>query len=111
MQEKPNDRPQAKTTGQPDVDPKIYAVVNGEKFPRPALETMFADSEAQGTDRGAERVVGGCACHPVIYCSCNKVRREATAVAPACACVGHTACSCVGNSSSGGYGCQCAPVH
>lgn len=103
-QDKPNDRPQAQTAGQLDVDPKLFAVVNGEKFPRPALETMFVDSGGVSTEQ-----VGGCSCNPVVYCSCNKVAK----VEPACSCVGHVSCSCDSHSSGGGvtYGCQCAPVH
>ena len=94
--DKPNDRPDANSGGQSDADPKIYVVVNGKQFPRPALETMFAEAKPGKAD-------SGCSCHPVVgvYCSCNKV----------CSCVGQT-CSCVGHSSGGvSYGCRCAPVH
>ena len=107
MKDQPNDRPQAQPAEQPDIEPKLFAVVDGEKFPRPALQTMFADSAGAG---GGTQVVGGCSCNPVVYCSCNKV--ASTTAVPTCSCVGHTACSCVGNSSGGSaYGCQCAPVH
>jgi hypothetical protein len=107
MQDKPNDRPQAQPADQPDMEPKLFAVVDGEKFPRPALETMFADSEGAGV--GAVTHTGGCSCNPVVYCACNKV--ASTKAVPTCNCVGHTTCSCVGDSGGAAYGCQCAPVH
>jgi len=100
MAEKPNDRPKTKIDKKDESEPKIYIIVDGQKFPRPGLETFFAEPEEGQTERDRQ----GCSCHPVVgaYCSCNKV----------CTCV--PVCSCVGHSSSstrGGYGCRCAPVH
>ena len=94
---KPSDRPDAKSSGQGDVDPRIYVVVKGKQFPRPALETMFAEAKPGVVNKG-------CSCDPVVgvYCQCNKV--AVPAAAPSCGCDSH---------SSGGvsYGCRCAPVH
>lgn len=100
MPNKPDDRPKTQPVAGPDVDPKIFVVINGTKFPRPALETYFAQP--------VEERPAGCSCHPVVgvYCQCNKV---CTCV-PVCGCVGHVSCSCDSHSSGGG-GCRCAPVH
>ncbi len=93
-QARPDDRPKP-AAGAADEDPRIFVVVDGRKFPRPALETFFA--------RPLEERPAGCSCHPVvgIYCKCNKVY------------VGAPACGCVGHTSGGGtrVGCRCAPVH
>ncbi|HPA20128.1 MAG TPA: hypothetical protein PLU30_20435 [Verrucomicrobiae bacterium] len=96
MSDKPDDRPRAETT---DLEPRIFVIVRGKKFPRPGLETFFAAPEASQPQ-------DGCSCHPVgaVICTCMKV----------CRCVGHTSCSCVSHRSSGGgygRGCRCAPVH
>lgn len=108
MAERPNDRPDAASppeAGGPADEPRIFVVVDGRKFPRPGLETFFADTS------GPAPVVG-------TYCACNKVCR----CVPVCGAVGYKACSCVGNicscvghrSYGGGFvggGCRCAPVH
>ena len=106
MTERPNDRPQVPEQPAPE-DPKLYVVINGQKFLRPGLETFFAQPGKEKTEKP------GCSCDPVVgaYCSCNKVCR----CVPACGCVAHTSCSCVGHrsgrSGGGGGGCRCAPVH
>lgn len=110
--DKPDDRPK-QTASQGDMEEaKIFIIVNGQKFPKPGLETFFAQS---GVGKDPQ-----CTCNPVagVFCSCNKV---CTCV-PVCGCVGHRSCSCVGHQScgcvghtSGGggvvTGCRCAPVH
>lgn len=108
MTDKPDDRlkpPKSQTTGKPKKgqpgEPKIFAIVDGQKFVKPGLETYFVDPDVMKNPKAKE----GCVCDPVVgtYCSCNKVA--------VCSCVGHT-CSCVGHrSSSGRAGCRCAPVH
>ena len=107
MPDQPNDRLSNEMGALSNEDPRIYVVVGGKKFPRPALETFFVDVPPGAKDGHRD----GCSCHPVAatYCSCNKV---CTCV-PACSCVGHTSCSCDSHSSSGGtvVGCRCAPVH
>lgn len=107
---KPNDRPDMSIAnfGLSDDDPELIMIVKGNKFPRPGLETYFADSHQAHKDTGKNNdgwVVGS-------YCSCNKVK-TCTCV-PACSCAAHKSCSCVGHRSGGhggGYGCRCAPVH
>ncbi len=101
MPKKPNDRPKEKARGG-GADPRLYVVVDGEKFPRPGLETVFVD--AKPGQKGEALVTAGCACKPVAIpvCACLKV----------CQCV--PVCSCVGHTRSTGtttYGCRCAPVH
>ncbi len=102
MPEKPNDRPKAKAPRAPTADPRLYVVIDGEKFPRPGLETVFVDSPS-----GETLVASGCACKPVAIpiCACLKVCQ----CVPVCSCVGHAP----SKSSSGTttYGCRCAPVH
>ena len=95
---KPKDKP--KKTATPVYEaPQLFAVVDDEKFPRPGLETFFADSQSAPVP--AEN---NCSCHPVggVYCQCNKVR--------VCSCVGYVGCSC-NSHTSGRAGCRCAPVH
>lgn len=99
MAEKPNDRPRAQAPGRSGVEPRLYVVIDGKRFPRPGLETVFVDTPPDRTV-----VAGGCACKPVAIpiCACIKV----------CQCV--PVCSCVGHTPTGGgviYGCRCAPVH
>ena len=113
MGDKPTDRLGQGVPATGDEDPKIFVVVDGRKFPRPGLETYFADtrygSEKEG---GGDSVVG-------TYCSCNKVCTCVPVCARVgharCGCVGYTSCGCVGHTSSGGGGggggCRCAPVH
>ena len=103
MSDKPEDRLIEGTAASGDEDPKIFVVVNGKRFPRPALETYFA---AVSDDYSKPN---SCGCHPVVgsFCSCNKVCN----CIPVCGCVGHTTCSCVGHTSRSGGGCRCAPVH
>jgi hypothetical protein len=99
MTERPNDRPRVSGA---DLEPRIFVIVDGKKFPRPGLETFFASPETDQT--GGKPRQDGCSCHPVggVICTCMKV----------CRCVGHTSCSCVSHrSGGGGYGCRCAPVH
>lgn len=117
----PDDRPGAGVGNPPaGAAPAIYVIVDGKKFLRPGLETMFARPAAKGEKgrppRTSSQVPDGCSCNPVggSYCSCNKV---CTCV-PACGCAGHRTCGCVSHRSctcagrsSGGYGCRCAPVH
>jgi len=110
--DKPDDRPKQTTSHGDLEDAQIFIVVNGQKFPKPGLETFFVQS---GVGKDSQ-----CTCNPVagVFCSCNKV---CTCV-PVCGCVGHTTCSCVGHTTcgcvghvSGGggvvTGCRCAPVH
>jgi hypothetical protein len=94
MENKPNDRLSNFVDSTSTEEPRIYVILDGKKFPRPGLETFFADVSEQNTATQT-----GCSCHPVVgtYCKCNKVT--------VCGCVGHT------SSSSGGGGCRCAPVH
>jgi hypothetical protein len=90
--QQPDDRLKEQPDEERDIEPKIYAIIDGKKFPRPGLETFFASPR---TDQPG---LSTCSCHPVVgtYCSCNKV----------------AVCSCVGHTSSGGRsGCRCAPVH
>lgn len=101
---KPKDKP---TTVPNDSieEPKLFIVVDDEKFPRPGLETSFIDySEINENSTD----LSGCLCYPVStnICGCNKVK-------PVCNCVGHTSCSCDSHTSGGGTrtGCRCAPVH
>ena len=118
MANKPNDRPAPNPPQPGDDAPKIFAVVNGKKFPRPALETFFAQS-APGQSKTTQ---GDSSCNPVAatYCSCNKV----CTCEGVCSCVGHRSCSCDSHTSraagcscnshssgGGSYGCRCAPVH
>ncbi len=90
-----------------DTDPKIYLVVNNQKFLRPGLETYYAKPGANST--GAPAETGGCSCNPVTgtYCSCNKV----CTCNPQCSCQGHSSCSCESHTSGGGSYCSCVPVH
>jgi hypothetical protein len=102
--DKPDDRPKQTASQDNAEEAKIFIIVNGQKFPRPGLETFFAQS---GVGRDPQ-----CACNPVVgvFCSCNKV---CTCV-PVCGCVGHRSCSCDSHTSGGGgviTGCRCAPVH
>lgn len=110
---KPDDRPKQAAAPQGDAgEPKIFVVVNGQKFPKPGLETFFAQS---GVGKDPD-----CGCNPVtgVYCSCHKVctcHPQCGCVGhKSCSCVGHHSCSCVGHYSGGGgtvTGCRCAPVH
>jgi hypothetical protein len=101
---KPDDKP--KPVDSSFETPRLYKVVNGEKFPLPALETAFVDFSYISDDSDEE--LSGCNCNPVglSVCSCNKVK-------VVCSCVGYTSCSCNSHSSGGssGGGCRCAPVH
>ncbi|HWP95733.1 MAG TPA: hypothetical protein VN426_02710 [Syntrophomonadaceae bacterium] len=105
MDKKPDDRlkPTAAPAGD-DPEPKIYLMVDGQKFVRPGLETYFADT---GNTANVQQYKGNCSCNPVVgtYCSCNKV----CSCNPQCSCQGHSSSS----SSSGGGGsyCSCVPVH
>jgi len=103
---KPNDRPQVMPLlADEPSDPKIYLVVNNQKFIRPGLETYYAKPGAQA------KKTSNCSCNPVVgvYCSCNKVctcNPQAS-----CSCNSHTSCSCVNHRSGGGTYCSCVPVH
>jgi hypothetical protein len=101
--EKPNDRVLSDTKITDDeVDPKIYLIINNEKFLRPGLETYYAKPNAtQGSD-------SSCSCDPVMgaYCECNMV----CTCNPQCSCNGQ-GCSCNSHHSSGGSYCSCVPVH
>jgi len=102
--DKPNDRPQViLPTGEDITEPKIYLVINNQKFLRPGLETYYAKPGTKSTGKA------NCSCDPVIgvYCSCNKV----CTCNPQCSCQGHTSCSCNSHSSGGGSYCSCVPVH
>ncbi|RJQ56590.1 MAG: hypothetical protein C4521_00195 [Actinobacteria bacterium] len=114
MSRKPDDRPKAQDESG-GANPEIYVIVDGKKFPKPGLETLFADvDEAGSRNKGEDYVVG-------VYCSCNKVCTCIPQAAPrGCSCVSQTRCSCVGqarcscDSHRGGgstTGCRCAPVH
>ena len=105
--EKPDDRLKKPDAGDgEDPDPKIYLVVNNQKFLRPGLETFFA-KPGSGTASNSAHVT--CSCDPVggVYCSCNKV----CTCNPLCSCQGYKSCSCQGHSSGGGTYCSCVPVH
>ena len=126
MADKPDDRPK-KTGAGTDPTPKIYVIVDGQKFPRPGLETFLAEAGTGARDQKGEKEAHrvACSCQPVagIWCECNKVRVCACEGHTVCACVGHTvkkrSCGCVGHRSgcrcaghrSHGGGCRCAPVH
>jgi hypothetical protein len=101
MKKKPDDRPKALDGDKAEIAPEVYIVVGGTKFPRPGLETYFAQFDPGKETPPDQR---GCSCDPVagVYCSCNKVT--------ICGCKGHSASSRRGRSSGGG-GCRCAPVH
>lgn len=105
MLDKPNDTLASVSTPTADKMPEIYMIINGEKFPRPGLETFFAETKPSST------TTHGCSCDPVagVYCSCNKVN-QCTCV-PVCTC--QAVCGCVGHQSGGSVrtGCRCAPVH
>jgi hypothetical protein len=104
LMNKPNDRPQViRQMDTEDDDPKIYLVVNNQKFLRPGLETYYAKPGTQS------KTPSNCSCNPVIgtYCTCNKV----CTCNPQCSCQGHTTCSCVSRSSKGGTYCSCVPVY
>ena len=105
MPEPPDDR-RLPEPADGDQVPLLFAVVDGKKFPRPALTTYFVDPATSDSRRGqAGPQSTGCACDPVggTYCSCNKVCR----CVPACSCVGHSG----SGGGGGGGGCRCAPVH
>jgi hypothetical protein len=109
MPNNPDDRLKPKD-GLEIMRPEIYTIIDGKKFPRPGLETVFAEPEDyQPPKNKTTEVVGGsyCSCNKV--CSCVPVRAQR----PQCGCVGHSGCSCVGHSQGGGVvtGCRCAPVH
>jgi hypothetical protein len=128
MQDKPDDRPQIPGGLLSDPDPRVTVVVNGERFPRPGLETFFARTPAREVVEE-----DGCSCHPVVsvYCSCNKVTvcncvpvctcqgvcscvgRPVCTCQGVCSCVGRPTCGCDNHRSSGSTvtGCRCAPVH
>ena len=85
-------------------EPKLYLVVNDEKFPRPGLESSFVDY-SEINEKTQDKLTG-CLCDPVTtsICSCNKVK--------VCNCVGYTSCSCASDRSGSVItGCRCAPVH
>jgi hypothetical protein len=108
MPQRPNDRPAAGGTPISDDDPRLIVIVGSDKFPRPGLETFFAESSKR-TERETEvEIETWCSCDAVIrtYCACNKVCR----CVGKCTCVGHVSCSCHSHSSRSG-GCRCAPVH
>ncbi len=114
MSDKPKDRPEQKDPETAVEPPRIFLIVGEKKFPRPGLETCFAEASGEGAEDDDSV--------PEVYCSCNKVRRcscvpvcTCQAVCGCvgnCSCVSHRSCSCVGHSSGGGVaGCRCAPVH
>lgn len=118
MPERPNDRPAAGGTPISDDDPRLIVIVGSDKFPRPGLETYFAESSARSEREVDVEIETWCSCDAVIrtYCSCNKVCRCVGHVS--CRCVGHVGCGCVGHSSCScdshsfrSGGCRCAPVH
>jgi hypothetical protein len=100
--DRPNDRLKIvqSTTGD-DSDPKVYLIINNEKFLRPGLETFFANPKTISD-------TSTCSCDPVtgVYCECNMV----CTCNPQCSCNGQ-GCSCNSNYSSGGSYCSCVPVH
>lgn len=106
--DKPNDRlgKGMPDEGAPSIagedDPRIYLVVNNQKFLRPGLETYYAQPPDDLTK-------STCSCNPVtgVYCSCNKV----CSCNPQCSCQSHRSCSCQSHSSGGGSYCSCVPVH
>jgi hypothetical protein len=114
MPKPPNDRLSDEAPPADDPQPKVYLVVNGETFVRPALETYYA--RAPEKELRAEGLA--CSCNPVTgtFCSCNKV----CTCNLVCTCEGHATCGCVGYrapSSGGGTYCSCnqvctcVPVH
>ncbi len=120
MPAKPNDRPEAASGSDGDVRPEIYVIIDGEKFPRPGLETFFAKP---GQDQKQEDQ-NGCSCHPVIgiFCSCNKVctcQAVPVGVTQPGGCKPVGGCRPVGTvpaptppcPGDGSIICRCAPVH
>ena len=101
--DRPNDRLKTPSAAEgEEADPKIYLVVNNDKFMRPGLETFFAVPGSKTT--------ADCTCNPVVgvYCSCNKV----CTCNPQCSCQAVKSCSCVGyTKGGGGRYCSCVPVH
>ena len=100
--DKPNDRILSnRLLDDEDSDPKIYLIINNEKFLRPGLETYYAQRSNATTN-------SSCSCDPVMgaYCECNMV----CTCNPQCSCNGQ-GCSCNSHRSSGGSYCSCVPVH
>ncbi|MCC6144008.1 MAG: hypothetical protein IT368_09395 [Candidatus Hydrogenedentes bacterium] len=109
----PNDRLPLAIDPSSEFDPKIYLVVNGKDFARPALETYFAEGAPAQRKLDVEiREICTCDTVAVTYCTCNKV--SVCRCVSVCSCVSHRSCSCDSHRSSGGgvvTGCRCAPVH
>jgi hypothetical protein len=118
MPDKPNDRLPAVAPVGDAPDPKVYFVVDGQKFGRPSLETYYARTQEQGaTDQ-----LSVCSCNTVAgtFCSCNKVCSCNLVCTCESVCSCQSACSCVGYKASGTGGgsycscnkvCTCVPVH
>ncbi len=138
MPEKPNDRPKKNKAGSRGDDPKIYLIVDGRKFPRPGLETLFAEYSPEADETTEVKIETYCVCNKVCtcdsVCTCDtvgskeetvverKVRysaREQERVAAAnrrvrrskCYCVEFCLCDSHSSCYGGGGGCRCAPVH
>lgn len=113
MSQAPRDRPDPGEGTNDPPRPEIYVIVGKNQFPRPALETFFADAGQLGATNDVSKRQG-CSCDLVggIFCECNKV--STCGCVPVCTCQAVSTCSCVGHinrSGGGGYGCRCAPVH
>ena len=116
MSQQPNDRTVSHSDSAENKEPRIYAIIDGKKFPRPGLETYFDDAlTSEGTSEDSA-YMAVCGCHNVlgVYCKCNKVRIDVSRCVPHCNCVGHTSSTrgSGGSYSTGTCGtCSCAPVH
>ena len=102
--DKPNDRIlNPRIADDNESDPRIYLIINNEKFLRPGLETFYANPS--DSNKGSD---SSCSCDPVggAYCECNMV----CTCNPQCSCNGQ-GCSCNSHRASGGSYCSCVPVH
>lgn len=109
MPDKPDDRPKVVAPAADDPEPRIFLVVEGKSFTRPALETYFAEGTPKSDRVAGQGRRGGyttCSCNPVTgtICKCNRV----CTCNPLCSCYGD---SCYGGGGGGGRYCSCVPVH
>jgi len=112
MADKPDDRIPAVAPEGDAPEPKVYFVVDGQKFGRPSLETYYARTQkSHATDQ-----MNVCSCNTVAgtFCSCNKVCscNLVCTCESVCSCVGYTARTTGGGSyCSCNQVCSCVPVH
>lgn len=111
MADKPNDRVPNDAPEGDLPDPRVFFVVNGNKFGRPSLETYYAKTE----DKQSDQLTSVCSCNTVTgtYCSCNKVCicNLVCSCQSVCSCVGYTSRKSGGTYCSCNQVCYCIPVH